>query len=151
MRFRTPTEKELTALTELCMRSKAHWGYDADFMRACRTELILSPRHLAEHALVVADDNLGMIGVGEVSLKDGSAHLEKLFIEPHRMGEGFGQLLYEWSLVAARKGGARELVIAADPGAADFYKRMGAEPAGEVASGSIPGRKLPRLVHKLQE
>lgn len=151
MRFRSPGHNELTALTELCIRSKAVWGYDADFLRACRFELALTPQQVARDALVVADDNLGLIGVGQVSVKDGSAHLEKLFIEPHRMGEGCGQLLYEWSLVAARKGGARELVIAADPGAADFYKRMGAEPAGEVASGSIPGRKLPRLVHKLQE
>lgn len=149
MRFRTPREKELTAMTELCMRSKANWGYDADFMTACRAELSLTPRHLAENTLVVVDDNRGMIGVGEVSIKDGTAQLEKLFIEPHRMGEGCGQLLYEWSLVAAKSGGAKELVIAADPGAEGFYQRMGAKPAGEMPSGSIPGRVLPRLIHAL--
>ena len=43
--------------------------------------------------------------------------------------------------------GLRETV--ADPDAAPFYVHMGAEPAGEAESGSIPGRLLPRLVHKL--
>ena len=30
---------EADCLTALCMRSKAHWGYDAAFMHACREEL----------------------------------------------------------------------------------------------------------------
>ena len=36
-----PDEADL--LTELCLRSKAVWGYDDAFMRACRAELTLSP------------------------------------------------------------------------------------------------------------
>lgn len=30
--LRAPTYGELHALAALCRRSKAHWGYDADFM-----------------------------------------------------------------------------------------------------------------------
>ena len=26
---------EAASLTALCLRSKAHWGYDAEFMRLC--------------------------------------------------------------------------------------------------------------------
>lgn len=151
MRFRAARLDELTALTELCLRSKAHWGYDEDFMRACRAELSLTHEDIAETALVVADDNRGVIGVGQVSNDGTTAYLDKLFIEPYRMGEGCGVLLYEWSLQAARSLGARELVIEADPDAAAFYERMGAMRAGEAPSGSIPGRMLPRLVHALQE
>jgi hypothetical protein len=33
---------ELEALSALAMRSKAHWGYSAAFMQACRDELTVS-------------------------------------------------------------------------------------------------------------
>ena len=32
--LRTPGPDEAAALTELCLRSKAVWGYDAQFMKA---------------------------------------------------------------------------------------------------------------------
>ena len=35
--------------------------------------------------------------------------------------------------------------IVADPGAVGCYRAMGARPAGEVASGSIPSRRIPLL------
>jgi hypothetical protein len=38
------------------------------------------------------------------------------------------------------------LQIEADPDAVRFYQRMGARLAGSAASGSIPGRTLPRLI-----
>lgn len=40
----------------------------------------------------------------------------------------------------------RQLTVDADPDAAPFYRRMGARDDGQAASGSIPGRLLPRLV-----
>lgn len=46
--------------------------------------------------------------------------------------------------------GADELIIEADPDAAPFYKRMGAEDAGLVQSGSITGRLLPKLIKDLR-
>ena len=70
-------------------------------------------------------------------------------LEPARLGEGTGKMLYVWACRFAQGLGARELVIEADPDAAPFYRHMGAEPAGEAESGSIPGRFLPRLVHRL--
>jgi hypothetical protein len=35
--------EELPALSALCFRSKAVWGYDNDFMEACRRELSIEP------------------------------------------------------------------------------------------------------------
>ncbi len=32
---------EAVSLTALCLRSKAHWGYDAAFMRLCVPSLIV--------------------------------------------------------------------------------------------------------------
>ncbi len=149
MRLRAPRLDELGLLSDLCLRSKAVWGYPQDMLDSFRRELTLSEDDVREDAIVVADDLRGIAGVVEVSFDGDVAVLEKLFVEPGRFGEGTGNLMYVWACRTAQGRGARELVIDADPGAAAFYERMGAEPAGESESGSVPGRFLPRLVHRL--
>jgi predicted N-acetyltransferase YhbS len=149
MRLRAPRLEELEALTDLCLRSKAVWGYQADMLERFRSELTLSAEDVRDDAIVVADDLRGIAGLVEVSFDGDVAVLEKLFVEPQRFGEGTGNLMYVWACRIAQGRGARQLVVDADPGAAAFYLRMGAEPAGEAESGSVPGRMLPRLVHRL--
>ncbi len=149
MRLRAPRLDELAALSDLCLRSKATWGYPQDMLDSFRRELTLSKDDVREDAIVVADDLRGIAGVVEISFDGDVAVLEKLFVEPGRFGEVTGNLLYVWACRTAQRRGARELLIDADPGAAAFYRRMGAEPAGESESGSVPGRLLPRLVHQL--
>ena len=149
MRLRAPRPDELETLSDLCLRSKAVWGYEAEMLERFRHELSLSEDDVREDAIVVADDLRGIAGVVEVSFDGDVAVLEKLFVEPARIGEGTGNLMYVWACRTAQGRGAREMVIDSDPGAAAFYVRMGAEPAGEAESGSVPGRFLPRLVHRL--
>src|SRR5271165_954851 len=36
--IRAPTIEELASLSELCFRSKAVWGYNEEFLKACRSE-----------------------------------------------------------------------------------------------------------------
>ena len=43
-RLRAARVEELDALSTLCLRSKAVWGYDKEFMNACRAELTLNRR-----------------------------------------------------------------------------------------------------------
>lgn len=138
-----PDEAEL--LTDLCLRSKAVWGYDEVFMRACRAELTLSPADFARSSLQVAVDGDGIAGVAQVIVDGDNADLAKLFIAPSTMRAGVGRELFEWAANVAREHGARWLRIEADPDAAGFYRRMGAVDDGVVPSGSIPGRFLPRL------
>lgn len=140
---------ELAEAHALCLRSKAHWGYDAVFMQACREELRVTAADLEEDELAVIGGPAGLAGLVQVSVDGMQADLEKLFIAPEHMGQGVGRRLYEWALDAARGRGAQELVIVADPDAAAFYRRMGAVPAGTAPSGSIEGRMLPRLVHQI--
>jgi hypothetical protein len=57
--IRAPTIDELPSLSDLCFRSKAVWGYDEEFMEACRGELSFEPRDLREiapYAWVHPDD-----------------------------------------------------------------------------------------------
>ena len=145
MRLRAPSPDELIALSDLCLRSKAVWGYDQAFMDACRVELTLTERDLRDSEICVAERAGNVIGVAQVSREGEVAHLEKLFVDPTAMRFGAGRALFAWAQNAARSLGASTLVIDADPGAAEFYRRMGARDAGVAPSGSIPGRFLPRL------
>ena len=137
---------DAAALTELCLRSKAHWGYDDAFMAACRDELTVSVAAASGPFVQVAALNGSLAAIAEISEDDGVWHLEKLFVEPPFMGSGLGSRLHDWARQTAASNGATSLEIAADPDAAPFYRRCGAVDAGEVPSESIPGRYLPRLV-----
>lgn len=147
--IRAPDVEELAALSELCMRSKAVWGYDAAFMAACRRELSFVPHDLESSRIAVATRGEGVLGVAQVRVAGKEADLVKLFVEPAAMRSGVGQALFAWALDAARALGASRIIIEADPDAAPFYRRLGARDAGLAPSGSIAGRMLPKLVVEL--
>jgi GNAT superfamily N-acetyltransferase len=147
--IRAPEVEELPALGELCLRSKAVWGYDADFMKACRAELSFAPSDLASSRIAVATRGGSVLGVAQVRMAGRDADLTKLFVEPSAMHTGAGRALFDWALDAARAMGAERMVIEADPDAAPFYRRLGARDAGLAPSGSIAGRMLPRLMLEL--
>jgi GNAT superfamily N-acetyltransferase len=149
MILREPKPDELAALSALCLRSKAHWGYPADMLEAFAAELTVTPRDLADDAIMLAEDKRGVAGLVQLSKQGEDAVLEKLFVEPDRLGEGTGKLLYVWACRVARENGARNLRIDSDPDAAAFYEHLGAMRSGTAESNSIPGRKLPRLLHPL--
>jgi len=148
--IRPPTIEELPALGELCMRSKAVWGYDSDFMQACRDELSFDPPELQVTRIAVAEEGGDLIGVAQVKVVGTQADLLKLFVEPGRLHGGIGRVLLSWAVGVARDMGATRLSIEADPGAAPFYRGMGAVDVGVAASGSIPGRMLPKLAIDLR-
>lgn len=135
---------ELDALSALCLRSKAHWGYDAAFMDACREELSLTPED-ADDWLIVAEMGGQAAGVAQVAPLDTGADLLLFFVDPSFIGQGVGRALFDWVLTRCRAMKADRLMIEADQGAAPIYEHMGARRVGEVASQSIPGRMLPLL------
>ena len=136
---------EAESLTELCMRSKAVWGYDADFMTACRSELAITEEKLVQSAVQVAVVDGRVVGVARLTVTGADAELEALFVEPRELNGGIGRALFEWAVSVCRIRKVRTLAIDADPGAAAFYRRMGALDAGVVPSGSIAGRFIPKL------
>jgi GNAT superfamily N-acetyltransferase len=147
--LRTPRYDEAALLTDLCLRSKAVWGYDEAFIEACRSELTLTVSNLRSSTLKVAEMGGRLVGVAQVTVKGELAELDKLFVEPTRLRSGAGKALFEWATTTARDSGAVTTVIEADPGAVGFYRRMGAVDDGTAPSRSIPGRLLPRLKLRL--
>jgi GNAT superfamily N-acetyltransferase len=143
--LRPARPEEGPALTELCLRSKAVWGYDDAFMQACRKELTLTPAAIMASQVQVAELDGRLAGIAEVKSGGDKAQLQKLFVEPAMLRTGTGRKLLDWAKATARAAGARALVIEADPDAAEFYRRMGAVDDGLVPSGSIQGRFIPKL------
>lgn len=125
------------------------WGYDSDFMEACRGELSIDPSDLRYTSIAVAEQDGGLAGVAQIKVTGSDADLLKLFVEPAVLRSGIGRALFAWAADLATSQGADRLLIEADPDAAPFYRRMGARDVGLAPSGSIPGRTLPKLVKDL--
>ncbi len=149
IRLRAARTQELPDLSELCLRSKAVWGYDKKFLEACRRELELHEEELDSSHIVVAEARGHIIGIAQIKVEKFEAHLLKMFVEPTWLRSGVGSLLFTWACEEAGANGAMRLFIESDPGAAPFYRRMGAHDVGYAPSGSIPGRVLPKLVYDL--
>lgn len=143
--IRDAVEGDLTVLSDLALRSKAHWGYDGAFLDACRAELTITPARLARERVRVAEDGRGVLGFASVAVAGPAAELMDLFVEPAYIGEGVGVALFDDAVALAVAAGARSMRIEADPNAEDWYVARGATPVGRAPSGSIPGRLLPVL------
>ena len=144
MRVRNAKPGEAAALTDLCVRSKAHWGYDAAFMKLSAAALVVNEDDIvAGRVLVAVDGASRAVGMACVLLDGETADLDALFIDPPGIGGGAGRALFDAAAALARHRGARRMTILADPNAAAFYERMGARFLRNAPSDAIPGRTLP--------
>ncbi len=146
IRVRPARPGEEAALTALCRRSKAHWGYDADFMRQAAPALTVATATIDEgHVLVGEDFDGRALGAAAIQKTEteGLFELALLFVEPSAIGIGVGRVLFCASARLAASRGGTWLSILADPFAAGFYRRLGAADIGEAPSELIAGRLLP--------
>lgn len=141
---------EAGILTELALRSKAHWGYDAQFLEACRDELTVAANEVTRRRALVADQDGHIVGFTTLQGEPPTGVLGMMFVDPQAIGQGIGRLLFEHTITAGRDLGFTELTIDADPNAEPFYRAMGAVRTGSVPSGSIAGRVLPQMVVAIQ-
>lgn len=151
VQVRSAKPGESQNLTSLCVRSKAHWGYDAAFMKLSTAALMVNEDDIAAgRVLVAADDADRVIGMACVLSDRDTADLDALFIDPPAIGGGAGRALFEAAVILARRQGAQRMTILADPNAAAFYERMGARYLRHAPSDAIPGRTLPFYEYDLQ-
>jgi len=134
---------EAQLLSALAMRSKAHWGYDAEFLEKVRPLLTFTEADLVSssvHVLSIEDQELG---VYRISGTPPEGELEDLWLDPSLIGRGLGRSLFEHALRRARELRFDSLVIEGEPNAVGFYAAMGAHQIGARRSAS--GRTLPLL------
>ncbi|GKQ37933.1 GNAT family N-acetyltransferase [Streptomyces sp. A012304] len=141
---------EAEVLTDLALRSKAHWGYDAEFLEACREELTVAANEVVRRRTTVADRDGHILGFTNLVGEPPTGVLGMMFVEPQAIGQGVGRLLFEHTITAGRELGFTQLTIDADPNAEPFYRAMGAVRIGNVPSGSIAGRMLPQMIVTIQ-
>lgn len=137
---------EAAALTAIAHAAKRHWGYPDAWIAEWRDALTLAPAYILGHAVFVAVEEDEPRGFYALSMEDGLAELDHLWMEPGWMGRGLGRALFEHAVATARAAGAARLQIDSDPHAEAFYLRMGARRTGEIPA-DVDGvhRVLPRL------
>ncbi len=144
--IRAARVEEAPELSELCVRSKAVWGYNETFMALARAALEVRLEHIDAGDVwvaIAADRSIaGIVALGP-SDQPRTLDLDKLFVAPQRIRSGVGRLLLAYAMAEARRRGARRLTILSDPYAAAFYERNGAIRIGVAPSDAVPGRMLP--------
>ena len=105
VQIRPARRDEAVALSELCARSKAVWGYDAAFMALARAALEVKPEEIAAGDVWVAEADGSAVGVA--ALAPGEVHetvdLAKLFVMPGRFRSGIGRALFAHAVAVARR------------------------------------------------
>jgi N-acetylglutamate synthase-like GNAT family acetyltransferase len=136
---------EAGLLSDLALRSKAHWGYDADFLEACRAELAVSADYIRRAPVFVLEEDGRVVGFYGLREQGTELELLYLFVEPAVIGGGHGRRLWEHAVWTAARLGFQKITIESDPYAEAFYLAMGARRVGVVPSSARPGRVLPLL------
>lgn len=136
---------EAERLTELALRSKAHWGYDADFLAACLPLLTVGTDSIIHRWVYVLENDGQIAGFYSLLPPAETTELDMLFVEPAHMGRGYGVQLFRHACLTAYALGVRRLIVESDPDAEPFYVRMGMQRFGERESTLRAGRMLPLL------
>ena len=143
--IRSASPDEASFLSDLALRSKAHWGYAKEFLEACRAELTITPDYIATSPVFVLEEGKRVVGFYGLRERENKIELVYLFVEPFAMNRGYGKLLWKHLVETAAKLTPKRISIESDPYAESFYKRMGARGVGFVSSSVQADRKLPLL------
>lgn len=82
IQLRAARTDEVDLLGELALRSKGHWGYDRDFLDACRTELTFRPDELGARRIVVAESAGRVLGFYSLDGEPPTGELGNMWVEP---------------------------------------------------------------------
>ena len=142
--LRAATAEDAPVLSELAVRSKGHWGYDAGFLERARPELTVTPDDIERLVVRVATREEQPLGFSAVDVESTPAELLALWVDPPAIGTGIGRTLLRDALVTAAGHGTGGLLVESDPNAEAFYVHQGARRLGERRSATTK-RLLPLL------
>jgi GNAT superfamily N-acetyltransferase len=147
MRPAVPDEGD--RLREIEIASKAHWGYDADFMSRFASVISMSPEYVRKHDVWVLETRGDMAGFYGLIHHEDFCELDHLWLLPRFIGSGFGRLMFQHAVQRAAEVGATRLEWEAEPKALGFYHRMGARQVRETQSAL--GRTVPVMALDLDQ
>jgi predicted N-acetyltransferase YhbS len=138
---------EAPILTEVCVRAKAHWGYDSQFMRAATRLLRIREDQIGAGSVLAALQHSAQAPCGVAAIvplrRPHWFELSHLFVVPESFRRGIGRALFDEAVALAAAKGATHVSILSDPHAAAFYEKLGARRCGEAPSGVDRNRMLP--------
>src|SRR5688500_11378296 len=114
---------EASALSDLAVRAKGHWGYSPEWLRQWSADLTLTGDYLSAHPAFVAVDGETQVGLCVLELRGDEASLEHVWIAPEYQRRGVGRALVERALETAARSGVRRIEVLSDPFAELFYAK----------------------------
>ncbi|MGG3865283.1 GNAT family N-acetyltransferase, partial [Aneurinibacillus aneurinilyticus] len=141
--IRRASKEDANALSELSFRSKAYWGYNDAFMKACREDLKVTEEDINLSHVYVLEVYGKVVAFYSLVYDKEGAELRNFFVDPIGIGKGYGKYIWKHLIETAKCLGIEQFFIHSDPHAEGFYKKMGAMRIGEVQSTVFPDRKLP--------
>lgn len=149
--FRPAHPEEADALGEMVIAGVRHWGHHLGFPEAVeglRQHGLPTADYVASAPVHVLEDEAGTIGFYGLAVEDDFVDLRYMFLQPDRIGQGYGRRLWEHAVAEGARHGSR-MRIRSDPRAVDFYRAMGAEYERDVEVS--PGFRLGVFWYQLRE
>lgn len=144
--IRLASPSEAPVLSNIAISAKRSNGYNDSFMDACRDELTVKAEDMKKGDYWVAEADVIR---GFVCLMADSepevGEIHAFFIDPTWQRAGIGRLLWQKIMERAISRGIHSIFLDSDPAAVPFYEALGFRVIGEVPSGSIVGRMIPRM------
>ena len=144
--IRPVSADEANALTKIAHDAKRYWGYPEHWIEHWESDLTITSDFIRNNHVYVVESNGEVQGFYALCVTGSKAELEHMWVTPAFIGTGIGKELFLDAMERAANLNLAGFQLTADPNAAGFYKRMGAEQIGEVGS-EIEGqpRILPRM------
>ena len=146
--IRSPRADDATRLTSIAHAANRHWRYPDELLRLWDADLSVTGAFIESHPVYCAVAASEVVGFYALSSTAASCELEHMWVEPTHIGTGVGTALFQHAVERVRALGGSALMIASDPNAEGFYRRVGARRIGVVPS-TPPGRMLPLLVFEV--
>lgn len=145
LRMRRARPGDAERLSEIARAAKAHWGYPEAWLAAWAPVLRITPEYAERQLVYVGARDHDMVGFYALEPRGDRWSLEHFWVDPRWHGRGVGRHMFGHALDRVRAIRPGIVVIEADPYAAGFYARMGAQRRGSVPApvDGDPDRTLP--------
>jgi GNAT superfamily N-acetyltransferase len=134
-------------LTGIAIASKAHWGYDQEFMERFAAVIAITPDYVRQNEVWILEEAGKSAGFYALIRRGEMGELDHLWLLPQHIGKGLGRLLFDSAVERARDLGLRQLEWEAEPNAVGFYERMGGRTVRETM-GQL-GRRLQVMARQI--
>jgi GNAT superfamily N-acetyltransferase len=141
--------QDSATLKKIAIAAKSYWDYPDELIAQWAQTPIITPESIAADPVFKACTGDSEIGWYRLLNCPGAVILEDLWLLPAYIGKGIGRALFEHAVDQARRSGAQNIELDADPNAAPFYTKMGCRVIGETLSEW--GRTIPRMRYSLTD